>query len=738
MNSTSNNNKYSIRAKLTLIIVAISMVTLLIAASLFTLTQLKELQYSLAENLTAVAKITGGNAQAAIAFDDKDDANKILSELNNDPRIIAAGIYNKENKLFSNYSREKENIPAFEPPEKDGYFFKARQLHLLHSIYVPGENELIGKVYIQASLNSLYEQLLQNISITGFIVLLSLLLCVILASRLQKLISVPILQLSEATDKVKDEEDFSVRVNRDDFLEIEHLCEGFNSMLEHIQSNERELLESRDLLEQRVADRTQELEIANIELKKSKEIAESANKAKSQFLASMSHELRTPLNAILGFTELILSRPKLEPTFESYINIINESGDHLLALINDILDLAKIEAGKLEIQKSDIDLFSLLESTVAMLEVRAQNKGINLIVEYAPELPSFIHIDGLKLRQILINLIGNAIKFTEKGEIKLSVSFQEKNEDKGTGKLNLSVIDTGPGIKQEELKFLFAPFAQTESGRKQHGTGLGLNLSKNYIELMGGEITVDSKPGKGTRFDFYLMTSVSEHKETKPIPRKHVQLISKKKNYRVLIAEDIEFNIKILTKLIKKISLDIEVAHNGLEAIDSFSESHPDIILMDIQMPVMDGIEAMEKIRNLPGGKEVKIIALTAGGLNDDIENKNRYKFDDVMYKPYKERDIYNMLQHHLSIELSYEQIRENAHHTKISIDDLNEAFPGKSLNALLQVAVEGDIDKLREIINTIEPEYVSTADELNQLVDEYKFDVIISMFTPLARNAGK
>jgi signal transduction histidine kinase/CheY-like chemotaxis protein len=743
MNRISNNKKYSIRAKLTLIIVVISTITLLLAASLFTLTQLREHQRTLAENLSAIAKITGGNVQAALAFEDADDAEKILSELDNDPRIIAAEIYTKDNKIFSSYYRFKEHIPVFEPPKEDGYFFETRQLHLSHTIYIEGEDELIGKIYIQASLEPLYQQLTRNISITAIIVLFSLFLSIILASRFQKLISVPILKLSDATDKVRDEKDFSVRVNRDDFLEIEHLCAGFNNMLEHIQTNEQQLLESRDLLEQRVTDRTKELEVANIELKESKELAETANKAKSQFLASMSHELRTPLNAIIGFTELILGKVGLDNTFENYINIINQSGDHLLALINDILDMAKIEAGKLEIQRSNIDLFSMLESTIAMLDIRAQNKGIDLNVEYDSDLPQFINIDGLKFRQILINLIGNAIKFTDNGEVKLIVNYQSDEKTNEIGNLFISIIDTGMGMKDEELKILFSPFTQTDSGRKQHGTGLGLNLSKSYIELMGGEITVDSNIGEGTRFDFFVRTSKAEDGEVTTSSYQKIKIDTHEKNFKILIVEDIEHNRRLLAKIIDKQNFNVQSVHNGLEAIDTYTEWNPDLILMDIQMPVMNGIEALEKIRNLPGGMDVKIIAITASGLSNNIEKITINKFDEIMYKPYREREIFNMLQRHLNIDIKFDsniddEYVNNSYKTDISREDLNKVFSEENLNLLLHAAIEGDINKLYQVVGSIDSEYSLIKANLAELIDDFKFESIISIISPLDKSVNQ
>jgi PAS domain S-box-containing protein len=392
---------------------------------------------------------------------------------------------------------------------------------------------------------------------------------------------------------------------------------------------------------------------AELELAQAKKAAEAANRAKSEFLANMSHELRTPLNAILGFTQLMQGDPTLNAEHKENLDIVIASGEHLLSLINDVLEMSKIEAGKITFNKTNFHLYTLIESLQSMLQLKATEKGIKLNFDLAPNLPHCIRTDKGKLRQILLNLLSNAIKFTHQGSVTLQVEIQEKNT------LKFAVIDTGTGIETDELNHLFSPFVQTESGRKSNqGTGLGLVITRKFVQLMGGNIHVDSTLGKGSIFQFTIrFRSVLANAVTSPLStRRIITLAPDQTHYRIMIADDIENNRQLLVKLLQPIGFEVREAKNGKEAITLWQEWQPQLIWMDMRMPELDGYEATKIIRKLSQeqNKPVVIIALTASVFEEQRAEIKAAGCDDMVRKPLQPQIIFDKLAEFLKLQYIY------------------------------------------------------------------------------------
>lgn len=367
--------------------------------------------------------------------------------------------------------------------------------------------------------------------------------------------------------------------------------------------------------------------------------AELANGAKSEFLANMSHEIRTPLNGVIGFTELLKST-QLNSVQANYVENAQISAQSLLTVVNDILDFSKIEAGRMELEFITTDLIDLCQRTLDVVRFSADAKNLRLIFDHAPDLPRFAKIDPVRLKQILVNLLGNAVKFTQKGEVKLRVSVNFTADDKSSGELQISIRDTGIGISAEQQKKLFQPFSQADSSttRKFGGTGLGLVISVMLIEKMGSKIVLNSQVGVGSEFSFTLKTSFEEDLPTVQPAVSNSVIVSDLRAPRILVAEDLKMNMLLVITMIKNElpNATILEAENGETALRLAKESSPDLIFMDIQMPGMDGLTATEQIRKYEqiSGEQSAIIALTAGVLQEERDKCLAAGMDDFLSKP--------------------------------------------------------------------------------------------------------
>src|SRR4051794_30215079 len=398
------------------------------------------------------------------------------------------------------------------------------------------------------------------------------------------------------------------------------------------------------------------------ERKRYEQSLQQANRAKSVFLANMSHEIRTPMNAILGFSQLMLRDQDLTPRQCQYLGTINRSGEHLLALINDVLEMSKIEAGRTTLNVSTFDLPDLLKDLEMMFRIRTHEKKLSLSVETIGDVPRFIVADINKLRQVFINVIGNAVKFTEQGGIALRV-----HADRGgaTGPcLRVEVEDSGPGISPDDQDKLFRHFEQTKTGQQAGtGTGLGLAISREFVRLMGGDITASSQVGRGSVFVVNLPLKEGEARavHAKDNPRHVLRLQPGQSACRGLIADDIEDNRQLLAQLLAPVGFEIRLATDGAEAVQEFEQWQPHLILMDFRMPVMDGHEAIRRIRAMAGGEGPKIIAVTASAMDDNRQELMEIGADDFIGKPFREAELFQKIHAHVGVEYQYAEDPEDA-----------------------------------------------------------------------------
>jgi signal transduction histidine kinase len=613
--------RYSpLRGKLTALIAGGGIVSALIAAAGFSYLDVNRFWENTNAKVMAIASIVADQVEPAIALGDRKSATEILNSLRADRTIRDAVLYDPRGDCFARMNSPSAACPPLPP---DGLHRRRDAVALVRSIRTDGERQ--GTLVLCASSPTMPEMLAQYFGGAALIIALSLVVAGVLAVVLQSRVSAPILAIAKVAERISHTHQFQDRVQVASADELGVLAQSFNSMLDEIARRDAKL-------EQEIAERQQ----VNVELRCAKERAEEAARLKSAFLANMSHEIRTPMNGVAGMISLMLDRAQ-NPEDREQLLVAQNAAQALVTILNDILDLSKIEAGKLTIEEIDCDLPAMARDCLRMFEFAVREKQLDLRLDLAPGCPVWVRTDPVRLRQVLLNLVGNAVKFTAAGSVTLTLAPRDGDL------MCFEVRDTGIGIAGDKLHLIFDAFTQADGShtRQFGGTGLGLTITRRLVDLMGGRLWAESVSGRGS--SFFVELALARTSPPVTAEAACAPAVAPPGGLRVLVAEDNPINQKVICSMLSRQGWNVTLAVNGVEACRHFLEKSFDLVLMDVQMPEMDGLEAARRIRLEEADRglaRTPILALTAHASKTQHDQCLAHGMDSVTTKPVSMPDL--------------------------------------------------------------------------------------------------